>query len=109
MHVKFIFPNFTHHHLITRTNLTTGNSVTNKSYLNLWQDLWYFSLLFSNLNKSAFASSEKKPFKHTHVMVHTVQLQAWLVLSYYTFLLVLKSGQLIADWIWEYCYSYDYQ
>ena len=29
------------------------------------------------------------------------------VLSYYTVLLVLKSGQLIANQIWEFCDSYD--
>ena len=31
----------------------------------------------------------------------------WRVLSYYTVLLVLKSGQLIANQIWEFSYSYD--
>ena len=34
--------------------------------------------------------------------------KAWCVLSYYTVLLVLKSGQLIANHTWEICYSYDY-
>ena len=34
-------------------------------------------------------------------------IQAWLVLSYYTVLLVLKSGHLVANQIWEFCCSYD--
>ena len=29
------------------------------------------------------------------------------LLSYYTVLLVLKSGQLIANQIWEFCDNYD--
>ena len=31
----------------------------------------------------------------------------WYVLSCYTVLVVLTSGQLIANQIWEFCYSYD--
>ena len=33
--------------------------------------------------------------------------ERWRVLSHYTVLLVLKSGQLIANQIWEFSYSYD--
>ena len=33
-------------------------------------------------------------------------VKVWRVLSYYTDLLVLKSGQLISNQIWEFCYSY---
>ena len=42
-------------------------------------------------------------------MAHTVQLllKARCILSYYTVLLVLKSGQLMANQMWEFCYSYD--
>ena len=32
---------------------------------------------------------------------------AWRVLSYYSALLVLKSGRWIVNQIWEFCYSYD--
>ena len=31
----------------------------------------------------------------------------WRALSYYTDPLVLKSGRLIGNQIWEFCYSYD--
>ena len=45
-----------------------------------------------------------------HAMVCTVQWQERCVLSYYTVLLLLHSisGQLIANQIREFCYSYDY-
>ena len=52
---------------------------------------------------------KKKAFKCTCAMAHTVQLllKARCILSYYTVLLVLKSGQLMANQMWEFCYSYD--
>ena len=42
-----------------------------------------------------------------YLFIYLFYYKAWRVLSYYTILLVVKSGQLIANQIWEFCYGYD--
>ena len=69
----------------------------------LQQFLWYFRLFKFNKKKKFrefffFASLENS---------HLSARLRWPVLSYYTVLLVLKSGQLTANQIWQFCYSYD--
>ena len=41
------------------------------------------------------------------VKTHSSVRVWWRIMSSYSVLLVLKSGQLIANQIWEFCYSYD--
>ena len=54
-----------------------------------------------------FAGSEKKPFKCARARGGTYCLitWAWRVLSFHSVVLVLKSGQLIAKQILEFCFS----
>ena len=83
-------------------------------YHNFCQNLWYIGLFFfliktQEIPRPFFCQQRKKAIS-ARVMARSVQLlrHMWRVPSYYTVLLRMKSGQLIANQIWEFFFRYDY-
>ena len=73
----------------------------NHNYDKICDILGFFKLKTPEIPRVFFASSEKCAHA-MFCMVRTVQLQPWCVLYYFTVLLVLKSGQLKDNQIWEF-------
>ena len=83
----------------------------NHNYNKICDVLAFFKIKTQEIPRVFLLAVEKKghlsKLEQWCILSSYTGIQAWLVLSYYTVLLVLKSGHLVANQIWEFCCSYD--
>ena len=83
----------------------------NHNYNKFCDVLAFFKVKIQEIPRVFLLAVEKKghlsKLEQWCILSSYTGIQAWLVLSYYTVLLVLKSGHLVANQIWEFCCSYD--
>ena len=83
----------------------------NHNYNKICDVLAFFKIKTQEIPRVFLLAVEKKghlsKLEQWCVLSSYTGIQAWLVLSYYIVLLVLKSGHLVANQIWEFCCSYD--